>query len=194
MKTEPTLIPPAGAAPATALSSLERALAKCLDEAADAFAASKGPPPTLDEDGFEQDDGRGAQFGRAMALMKMTTKLADAMAKLNSHRSQTHFVHRTEVRALKSPPEPALIASAPPKRGESIAPSHYDDPCPVNFYDAKGNRREITPEEDERFTQWCIRQEARIAREHAVKEAEEGTPSPNSSGSNSENGPRISFP
>ena len=122
----------------------------------------------------------------------MTAKLGGVMAQLNSHRSQTHYVHRTEIRALKSPPEPALIASGEPVRGQSIAPSHYDDPCPVNFYDANGKRRQITPAEDEQFTQWCIREEARIARKHAIRDAEEGAPTPNSSGSNTEtHGPRI---
>jgi len=191
MKTEPTLIPPG---PASALSTLERAMAKCQAEAATAFTAAVGEPYEYVRDGLGGDS-TDKHFSRAMALMRMTAKLAREMAKLNSHRSQTHFVHRTEIRALKSPSEPALLATAAPKRGESIAPSHYDDPCPVNFYDAKGNRREITPEEDERFTQWCIREEARIARKWAVKEAEEGTPAPSSSGSNSENhGPRITVP
>jgi len=192
MKTEPTLIPPADAVPVTALGSLERALAKCQDEAITAFTAANGPRMEI---GLGSSDLTDKHFARAMALMKMTAKIGGVMAKLNSHRSQTHFVHRTEVRALKSPSEPALITPPEFKRGESIAPSHYDDPCPVNFYDAKGNRREITPAEDEQFTRWCIREEARIARKYAVKEAEEGTPSPNSSGSNSENhGPRIRVP
>ena len=63
MKTEPTLIPPSDAVSPTAIGILERALGKCVDEAAEAFAASKGPPPVLDELGFEQDNERGTQFG-----------------------------------------------------------------------------------------------------------------------------------
>lgn len=184
MKTESTLIPPADAVPATALGTLERALAKCLDEAAEAFAASKGPPPPLDELGFEQDDGRGAQFGRAMALMKMTAKLGGVMAQLNSHRSQTHYVHRTEVRAVQAPPQARL-------------PAAEDDPePPYKFFDAQGNRRPLTKAEADRYNAWSSRHaERERLRIEAEEAAEQGAPSPSSSGSNSENhGPRIRLP
>jgi len=181
MKTEPTLIPPVDAVPATALASLDRALAKCQDEAATAFTAANGTPYEIGVDGR---DGTDKHFSRAMALMRMTAKLAREMAKLNSHRSQTHFVHRTEIRALQSPPEPAL-------------PAAEDDPQPpTRYYDAQGNRRPLTNAEVNRLNAWGERQSERDRRRLLAEEAaQQGTPSPNSSGSNGENhGPRITLP
>jgi hypothetical protein len=185
MKTEPTLIPPTGAVSTSALSSLERALAKCQEEAVTAFTSANGQPYVRDQKGNDSTD---KHFTRGIALMKVTAKLAGAMAKLNSHCSQTHFVHRTEVRTLQSPPEPALIAPAEP--GAPVASLQYDDPCPVSLFDATGKTRTLTPEEEQRFTQWYIREEARIAR----KRAEQGAPSPNLSGSNGDHGPCVRLP
>lgn len=182
--TEPTLIPPTDTAPATALGSLERALAKCQEEAATAFAAANGQPYARSQSG---DDTTDKHFTRGIELMKMTARLAGAMAKLNSHRSQTHFVHRTEVRALKSPPEPSLVTATPVEDDENPAPK-------VAFFDDKGRPRELTPEEADRFNQWAYREQERFARKRAAEEVEQGTPSPNSSGSNSANGPRIRVP
>jgi hypothetical protein len=169
--------------PTTALTSLERAMAKCQDEAAEALAASKGPPQ-LDADGFDHVGGAGGQFGRAMELMKMTAKLGSVMAKLSSHRSQTHYVHRTEIRATQPPP-----GSAP-----ALLLTQVEDPePPMRYYDEHGNRREITPEETAEYNAWADRQAERVRRARLAQKAGQGAPSPNSSGSNRENGPRIRY-
>src|ERR1700754_2075926 len=98
MKTEPALIP--DSVPATALGSLERALAKCQEEAVTAFGGANGPRDEHDGYGGDSTD---KYFNRAIALMNMTAKLGEVMAKLNSHRSQSHIVHRTEVRTIQPP-------------------------------------------------------------------------------------------
>jgi hypothetical protein len=111
------------------------------------------------------------------------------MAKLSSHRSQTHFVHRTEIRATQPPPGPAPVA---------LLTQEDDPPPPLRYFDADGNRREITPEENATYDAWAARQSeryrrARLARQAGQQQAGQGTPSPNSSGSNRENGPRIRY-
>jgi hypothetical protein len=177
MKTEPTLIPTDDAVPATAFGSLERALAKCQEEAVTAFKAANGPRVEI---GLGSSDLTDKHFMRAMALMKMTARLGGVMAQLNSHRSQTHFVHRTEVRTLQPPPEARL-------------PSAEDDPePPCRLYDSRGNRRQLTAAEADRYNAWSSRQAERERRRIEAEEAEQGTPTPKSSGSNSENHvPRI---
>jgi hypothetical protein len=167
--------------PTTALTSLERAMAKCQDEAAEALAAAKGPPQ-LDEHGYDHVGGTGGQFGRAMALMKMTAKLGSVMAKLSSHRSQTHVVHRTEIRAAQPQAAPVTL----------LAPVGDPEP-PLRYFDDKGKRRPLTVEEAARYNAWSDRQAERDRRAFQEREAKEGAPTPNSSGSNGENGPRVRY-
>jgi len=119
---------------------------------------------------------------RTVEIDPATAKLAAAMAKLNSHRSQTHIVHRTEVRALQSPPEPSLVSA------------QHDPEPPTRYYDARGNRRPLTNAEVDKINAWSERQSERDRRRILAEEAEQGTPSPNSDGSNSENGPRVRLP
>jgi hypothetical protein len=63
----------------------------------------------------------------------------------------------------------------------------------MRYYDEHGNRREITPEETAEYNAWADRQAERVRRARLAQKAGQGAPSPNSSGSNRENGPRIRY-